>query len=187
VTFVRRVYGVDEAAANARWILPGKLADASTRPLYTIYAKRGCSLITMSDNAAGLGELKRMISEAKRDANTRVNNKRKKYERRRVTTDSREDRRRKRVCENIYWNAIAEHMGLHKVLTEPNNLINVYDSAFTIAVVLVGDEDTDPSEQYEECFKIVRSLMRSVTNLFIDIKRKSVDMRMKPIDYIMAD
>ena len=137
--------------------------------------------------AAGLEELKRMISAAKRDATTRVNNKRKKYERRRVTTDSREDRRRNRVCDHIYWNAIAEHMGLHKVLTEPNNLINVYDSAFTIAVVLVGDEDTDPSEQYEECFKIVRSLMRSVTNLFIDIKRKSVDLRMNPLDYLMAD
>ena len=33
MTFVRRVYGVDEAAANARWILPGKLADVSTHPL----------------------------------------------------------------------------------------------------------------------------------------------------------
>ena len=31
VTFVRRVYGVDEAAANARWILPGKHTNTPIR------------------------------------------------------------------------------------------------------------------------------------------------------------
>ena len=137
--------------------------------------------------AAGLEELKRMISAAKRDATAaRLNHKQKEYERR-GTTDSREDKRQKRVRKNIYWETIAERVGLYKGLAEPNDLINVYNYAFTIAAFLVSHEVIGSSEQYEKCFKIVRRLMRCVTNHFIDMQIRSVDWKMKPIDYIMAD
>ena len=73
-------------------------------------------------------------------------------------------------------------------MTEPMDVITVYDTAFIVAAFLVsGGDKVDSSEQYEECFKIVRRLIRCVTNKFIDMQSRSIDWEMKPIDYLMAD